>query len=226
MLVLLLHQLVVALHPRLCGRLVSTYNNVRQIYNQNEVRQVRFYSLKIAIVQIEFCDSGFNRGLFLVLKLKGTCFSKFDSNHGPAHFTPIDLLVVCSWRPSFLYSQVFSEIASARIEVMLASKQPSVILQKSGPAVNHLKRFPAKSTDPQNGIEVADYSPITHPYPQSSETKLSAESLLEGESKPAMMLSAQNILLPAEVVDPGLFPKTNPIISKTCGIRSISLENC
>ena len=42
MLVLMMHQLVVDLHPRLCRRLVSTYNTVRQIYNHNEVLQVRF----------------------------------------------------------------------------------------------------------------------------------------------------------------------------------------
>ena len=33
MLVLMMHQLVVDLHPRLCQRLVPTYNTVRQIYN-------------------------------------------------------------------------------------------------------------------------------------------------------------------------------------------------
>ena len=87
MLVLMMHQLVGDLHPRLCRRLVSTYNTVRQIYNHTEVLQVRFFFLNIMLVWKKFCDLGSNCGLSLGLKIKGTCFSNFGSNHGLAHFT-------------------------------------------------------------------------------------------------------------------------------------------
>ena len=63
------------------------------------------------------------------------------------------------------------------------------------------------------------------PYTRCYETKITTESLLEEESKPAMMLSTQNILVPAELVDPTLNPKMNMLILTTCWIKSISLEN-
>ena len=118
---------------------------------------------------------------------------------------------------------MFPEFSNKRLEIVLASERPSVTIQKL--AVTHLKKYRAKSTDPQKSIEIADYSPIKHQYTRCYETKLTTERLLEEESKPAMMLSRQNNWLPAEVVDPSLFPKRNMLILSILGIRSISPEN-
>ena len=115
---------------------------------------------------------------------------------------PFDLNVVYSWLPTLFYSQVLPEFSSARFEIMLASKQPSVIIQKSKLAVTRLKKYRAKSTDPLKSMEIADYNPITHPYTQSYETKLTCESLPEEESKPAMMLSTENIFCQLKLLTP------------------------
>ena len=179
--------------------------------------------LNIMLVWKQFCDLGSNCGLSLGLKIKGTCFSNFGSNHGLAHFTPFDLNVVYSWWPTLHCSQVFPEFSNKRLEIVLASERPSVTIQKL--AVTHLKKYRAKSTDPQKSMEIAPYSQITHSYTRCYETKITTESLLEEESKPALMLSTQNILVPAELVDPTLYPKRNMLILTTCGIKSISLEN-
>ena len=108
---------------------------------------------------------------------------------------------------------------------MLASKQPSVIIQKSKLAATHLKKYRAKSTDPLKSMEniwLQSHHTSIHSILRD---KLTRESLLKEESKPALWWSRHKTFLPAEVVDPSLFPKTNPLILSTRGIRSSSLEN-
>ena len=99
MLVLKLHQFVVDLLPRLCPRLVSTYNTVCVCMTDIQPERGRpkkilsskgFYP-PLAIVQSYFCDLGSNRGLLLGFEIKERCFSSFGSDHGLVHFTPLYL---------------------------------------------------------------------------------------------------------------------------------------
>ena len=66
---------------------------------------------------------------------------------------------------------------------------------------------------------------ITYPYTQSYETKLTTESHYRRKEQARIDPLGIKHFLPAKIGDPSLFPKTNPLISGTYRIRSISLEN-